>query len=241
MVDKKKEKILKELSKNVVNNSSKSINNDDINGLLKFGELNNMILDFILNYQIHFSEYNEVLFKNLEKLHIYIGYLPEKEISGECKNNKINIYLPMKQFISDNNKDLKNCLTHQLLHLSTYDKKTNSYSTGFHKRVNGTDLGRRLNEGYTEYLCKYYFTGSNCFDYYNDDMKLVSKIERLIGEKEMIKSYFTGDLYNVINKLGNYMDNPLEFIINTEDNIDECNNTLDTIIKNNKSKKMMKK
>lgn len=241
MVEKKKEKILEELSKSVLNNSKKSISKENINELLKFGELNNLVLDFILNYQVHFSDYNELLFNNLKKLHIYIGYLPDIEISGECNNNKINIYLPKKQFISDDNKDLKNCLTHQLLHLSTSDKKTNSYSTGFHKRIKGTDLGRRLNEGYTEYLCKYYFTGSNCFDFYNDDMKLAAKIERIIGEKEMIKSYFNGDLYNIINLLGNHMDNPLEFIINTEDNIDECNKMLDTIIKNNKSKKMIKR
>ncbi len=238
MLDKKREKILKELSTNKINNSNISIDEEQIKRILKFGDLNPIVLDFIINYQIHFSEYNEVLFNNLEKLHIYIGHTPEKEISGYFKENKINILVPNKQSISKDNIDLTNCLVHELLHAASYDRKVNNYSTGFHKRVNGVDLGRRLNEGYTEYLCKNYFTGSNCFDYYYEDMKLAEKVETLIGKDEMIRSYFTGDLYNVLDKLNNYVDNSLEFIINSEDNIKEANKILGNAIKETKVKKL---
>ena len=42
MVEKRQEKILNRLSTNVVNNSSRSISEDNVKGLLKFGELNDL-------------------------------------------------------------------------------------------------------------------------------------------------------------------------------------------------------
>jgi hypothetical protein len=238
MLDKKREKILKELSTNKINNSNISIDEEQIKRILKFGDLNPIVLDFIINYQIHFSDYNEVLFNNLEKLHIYMGRTPEEEITGYYKNNKIDILVPNKQTISKDNIDLTNFLVYELLHAASYDKKVNNYSTGFNKRIKGVELGRRLNAGYTEYLCKNYFTGSHYFDCYYEDMKLAEKVESLIGKDEMIKSYFTGDLYNVLDKLNNYVDNSLEFIINSEDNIKEANKILGNAIKETKVKKL---
>ena len=69
-------------------------------------------------------------------------------------------------------------------------------------------------------------------------MKLAEKVESLIGKDEMIKSYFTGDLYNVLDKLDNHIDDSLEFIINSEDNIKEANKILGNAIKETKVKKL---
>lgn len=104
-------------------------------------------------------------------------------------NNKIIIYL-----------DTKDVLYHELLHVSS---TPSSYENiiGFHYSSKDIgELGKGLNEGYTEILNKRFFNNNNNVYYYHQKLTLL--IEKFYDNKNTMQDdYFNGNIFNVIRTL----------------------------------------
>ena len=96
-----------------------------------------------------------------------------------------------------------------------------------------------LDDGYTELLTDRYF--SDVTDYnFSKVKKYAENVERLIGKKRMRDAYFTGDLYSIQEGLGDYLEEPLKFILDVDHGLIDPNEVLDPI-KEKKLKKLVKR
>ena len=116
----------------------------------------------------------------------------------------------------------KSTLTHELLHLASckIDKKNEVCYSGFLQfRIdeNGKEqeIGRGLNEGYTEVINRRYFhPESKTAKIYEYMYKISRCLEKIIGRSLMEESYFKGDLLSVTNKLSEYLNyNELQYFL----------------------------
>ncbi len=177
--------------------------------LPNFKEFNKLILEFIEIFNNYFEKYNTNLYNNLNTLHIVVDHSPNNEYEGEydAQHNTIYVSIPIGKEYKVN-KEVKDTLFHELLHLAS-NNKHKKYS-GFNHDVNvlgAKKLGRGINEGYTEYLLIKYFRPNTNGGFYNDEMRIVKELEKIIGEDKMIDYYFNGNLYDLIldlSKNNNY-------------------------------------
>ena len=239
LTDKKKEKILEKLKNNKLNNHHKELSKEEINKLLKFNELNPIILHFINTFNNYFDDYNSLLLTNLDKLHIYIDH-EEEDSKGHFFNNNIYLYIEQGTLYDPSDEDFIDTLYHELLHASTYDENKDKLRSGFNKNACGYNLAHSLNEGYTELLTKRYFSFSTENSYYLKEQQYAEQVERLIGKSIMEKAYFEGDLYTIVTKLNEYILEPLDFIIKADNNLIDPVEVLRKIEKD-KSKTLIKR
>ena len=134
----------------------------------------------------------------LEKLEKKLNY----RVAGyyNAKKNKI------RMFINENDTDYEEHWNHELLHMATSKKGFRSLFSGFHKRINGVEVGRGLNEGYTELLNVRFFSyNKSKYDPSYKFLQMYARgIENIVDEKKMQQLYFTNDLEGVIKILENY-------------------------------------
>ncbi|MDO4996530.1 MAG: hypothetical protein Q4E69_05065 [Bacilli bacterium] len=102
----------------------------------------------------------------------------------------------------ENEFEFRKIINHELLHLSS---AANMAFCGLSQEVltkkGSVIIGNGINEGYTEYLNKTYF--SDNVDYsYHDQVQFASMIENIVGKDFMIDCYFNRGLSPLIKKLG---------------------------------------
>lgn len=108
---------------------------------------------------------------------------------------------------------------HELFHAASvlYDDNERMFDGFHHKILSKSDIGRGINEGYTEFLTQTYFIG-NTDSVYENEMYYANLIERLIGKDKMQSFYFKSDLNGLIDELCKY--NNLEDILTFIKNVD---------------------
>jgi hypothetical protein len=103
---------------------------------------------------------------------------------------------------------------HELFHLASgvYDEENGVNYCGFHqrhfskdKKIVDSDVGRGLNEGYTELLTQRYFKSKYRLPKsYVFEPNIASKIEEIVGKEEMTNRYFKADLKGLVDNLKQY-------------------------------------
>lgn len=118
------------------------------------------------------------------------------EASFISSKNQINLY-----------KNEKNVLFHELFHVCSTIKYDNFILTGFFQGSNDSDetIGMALNEGYTQVLLERYFIDEE--ESYEYETFVASIIEKIVGQKETEKAYFSADLYNLVKMVEKYESN----------------------------------
>lgn len=99
-------------------------------------------------------------------------------------------------------------LTHELFHAAA---SKNHFSSGFYHTILSKghvsyklQIGKWLNEGYTELLNIRYF-GSNFGRSYIHEVFLMNKLEHIIGKDKMEQLYINSDLKGLINEINKYL------------------------------------
>lgn len=150
--------------------------------------------------------------KNLEKLR---KLLIRSDAIGtySIRKNKIRAY--PEEHICEH--DIEITKKHELLHMSSTRKIKNLALCGFERSdyITEVEIGRGLNEGFTEFLNQVYFTEYDTFYSYRRLVGLAHKIWSIVGPEEMEKAYFLNDLEAVVNGLSKYTtrDKAIELIL----------------------------
>lgn len=147
--------------------------------------------------QNFFKDLLENMYSNLNNIKI------EKVTLNDCfgkyniKENKITL--------SEENFDYNN-IYHELFHMATRFKHLNMYNCGFYFYSGKVELGRAINEGYTEIMCNRYFGTNISESNYINEIKICKKIEKLIGKSKLEELYLKADLKGLINEMKQYLD-----------------------------------
>lgn len=92
---------------------------------------------------------------------------------------------------------------HELLHCASAERKNNIEYCGFQIRlldING-EIGRGLNEGYTELLSEWYFNVSATYWF---ERVFAIQLEKIVGEDFLKENYFNHNLQAIRDKLAEY-------------------------------------
>ncbi len=134
--------------------------------------------------------------------------LPSLKILSLNKNQNSNsASSPLANYnIKDNTIKLfdgENSLYHELWHVSSSIYKDKISYSGFCQISNKKqiDIGRGINEGYTELLTLRFFKDYDTNLSYNDEIIYALCVEKIIGELEMMKMYLNADLNGLISSL----------------------------------------
>ena len=108
---------------------------------------------------------------------------------------------------SPDKEHLRHILYHELIHASTSSNTTENSFCGFAQKNKNTnqEIGRAINEGYTELLTRRYF-GEGSKNGYGYEVAVAKTIEFIVGEDKMKESFFKLDLRSLITELGKYSD-----------------------------------
>lgn len=146
----------------------------------------------------------------LEQLRTLLG----KKFSGQYTgyNNSIRVFPKMHK----DTESIEDTMTHELLHMASGGMDSNFWLLGFqkHDRVRNIEIGRGLNEGFTEFLNMVYFSKKERYHYYRLT-GLANKIGAIVGPRNMEKFYFSNDLDGLVNSLEKYTtrDKAVELIL----------------------------
>lgn len=162
-----------------------------------FGIYKDIVLEFVDIFKANFNEEKvDNMLKNLSTLKIRTE-LPRRRFFFrrlrsvgyyDSKENEIVIE-------TDETEHIKETMFHELLHMAS----NNDTISGFSNKK----IGRGLNEDYTEYLLKKYF--SKKFNIYPRNV-IFSLIEKMVGEEKMEELYFKSDIKGLIDSLSKYCD-----------------------------------
>lgn len=158
-------------------------------------------IDILLN--TNNEQQNEFILKNLESLKI--------------KNNnfiKNAFYLPHKNTIYLG-KDKEESLSHELLHVaSTYVNDDITY-TGFCQMSKNEEIGRGINEGFTELFNKQIFKDYDALSAYSlFEVDVAKELIKLLDYETVKTYYFNADLISLCRLLKKYdsSENIIKFI-----------------------------
>lgn len=119
-------------------------------------------------------------------------------------NPMLNVIVNLNQ---SKNADLT--VTHELFHAAS---SNNMFSSGFHHTILSSghtghqiQIGKWLNEGYTELLNIRYFDSEYGRSYLHE-VFLMNKLEHIIGKEKMEQLYINSDLKGLINEINKYLD-----------------------------------
>lgn len=119
--------------------------------------------------------------------------------SYSTSNNSIRIY-PNTHFSEI---DMDSTKAHELLHMATTRKVRNVTVCGFERYSNGIAFATGLNEGYTEWLNRMYFTRRDGGSY-QALQSIATMIEQIVGREQMQQFFFSNDLDGLIGALEKY-------------------------------------
>ena len=171
----------------------------DIIDFDKFGKYKNLVIEFVDIFEKKFDK-DQInnMYENLKTLKITTNIPKTKKLSNfisvgyyNSKDNEIVIETDDKNII-------KYTMFHELLHMSSRRQKENDYYCGFNIL---NQIGKGINEDYTEYLLVKYFNKENDLNY---RQRLMYNIESIVGEDKLEDLYFNSDLYSLIKELSKY-------------------------------------
>lgn len=180
----------------------------NISRCLYFDRYNEVVIEFTKKLESNFSHCNlSSFYKNIETAEIKdkvedLYTLKFKLENRETKafynlsENKIQL-ITLESYIYN--------LYHELLHLSSRKKRGKLLCEGFFQfdLFYCSEIGRYLNEGYTEYLNQKYFSKKET-SIYNYAKLFAEGIEMIVGSKKMEALYFDANLLGLIECLGKY-------------------------------------
>lgn len=174
------------------------------------------------------KESMQIVRNNLSSIKERSGYLESIRLSflnggGEYKptNHTIskNYFLTKKDTIIrgkqvESKKLLQKILSHELIHAASAHKNKNKIIVGFNQNNmlrQGSNIGRGINEGYTDYISNKYIVDKNLnikgMDAgYNYEILIAQIVELIIGKEKMMNMFFQGDLEGLIKELSKYQD-----------------------------------
>lgn len=164
-------------------------------------EFNGIINDLFPDYTNSFNKNIKSLKINDYKFNLFKYLLNWNSANAyyDCYDNEITFLNKIKE-----EKDVRRILMHELLHLSSSKGLVFCGLSNEVLSMRGPiTLGNALNEGYTEYLNKKYFSKEESKSYRNQ-IVMAQMIEKIVGPKTMIDAYFNCDLLRIINKLRYY-------------------------------------
>lgn len=176
-----------ELKKEYSNNDiSVMVNEEFRESVYKFAEV--MVQNFSMNDLTNF-------YNNIKTLKVSYGEFISEGTTGIYRSDENKIVLDEDQV------DIS--IYHELFHMSSSILKDEITYSGFHQYSPKLgNLGRGINEGYTELLSRRYFVGdSSSYEY---QFVIVNKLEELIGKEKMGNLYLNANLFGLIQELKQY-------------------------------------
>ena len=172
-----------------------------------FDELNEYIERFKAIFKENFTEeqYEKMIYllsslKIKEYTMNYDGDLLISIGSYDSLNNTITITNYKDLDVELNKEEI---LIHELLHMASTNYSLDGERTGLN--LAGI-LGVKLNEGYTEYLTRKYFTRGYKYTESTENSIIFAKgIENIIGSEKMESYYFNSDINSLIKDLSEYI------------------------------------
>ena len=165
-------------------------------------------------YRKDIEEFYKVLMENVSEDVIISFYDNIKELQIKDNYSKASKYIKtsncLGSYSTDNTIEIstayrKSILFHELLHLSSSCVREDKLYIGFNQMLTNSDIGRGINEGYTEYLNQLYFKNqSNSKNYYTYLKNTAGLLEKIIGHEKMQSLYFKSNLLGLIEELSNY-------------------------------------
>ncbi len=102
--------------------------------------------------------------------------------------------------VSENVADIG--IYHELFHMSSSVVKEKKKYSGFHQTDFKTNLGREINEGYTELLTNRYFPSLNLSSIaYQYEAFVAERLEQIVGREKMQSLYLNANLKGLIDEL----------------------------------------
>jgi len=224
---KKENTAIKEIVSSPNINISQNNNKDNIYNFDK--KFNEYIDNFITYIKKEKPNINlELFFTNLKTLTIEeknkIKFIFFKDnVRGRYNSKKNKIYI-LKN-------DILYSIYHELLHCASRKNIKSIISVGFRKASGFIDIGRGLNEGYTNVLEERYFKNIGISKGYTLEAYISSLLEKIVGQEKMTELFFNADLHQLIEELKKY--SPKSDITTFIKNLDEIYYD----IKNKKDKK----
>ena len=184
----------------------------------RFGEA---VIEFAKLVMSKFPSKNLVNFyNNLNELKV----APKKfELHNLVFNTNIEaVYNIKKNQIQVDSNNYTSTIYHELFHMASSTYKDGVYYSGFSQvslKPGIVNLGKALNEGYTQLLTERYFVnieGSN--GAYEFEVHITDKLEKIVSQEKMEKLYLSADLLGLINELKNYTseEDIMKFISETD-------------------------
>lgn len=171
---------------------------------------NEDIIKFYQTLKSQTEPYNLINFyNNIQTLKINNQEETIKKETPEGSYVELGNYIPLSNTLNyfKSSQNYKETLYHELLHVASTNRKINL--NGFILILtydhNLISIGRGLNEGYTETLCKRFLKADNSKTYLKLQ-KLSNLIESFYSNpKDMETDYFNANLYNLIIELSQKM------------------------------------
>lgn len=141
--------------------------------------------------------------KNKTYFHKNISNLKIKKLPDKIKDEAA-CYSPYRNRMELGNFKCKGDLSCELLHTASTTKNFGLVFTGFCQHKHFNEFGNGLNEGYTQVLNNRYFTNENDNSHYIEQV-FAKCIEAMVGQDEMERYYFMGELSFLLEDLEDYM------------------------------------
>ena len=204
MMQKEIEEALWESQDNRIKEESHILNIEDS---FNNEELRNIIKTFITIFQLKFTE-SQVNHMNYKLKCLGLREAQTPQIVGKYISlgnyNSLNNMITIVRLRHPKITKLiqEETFYHELLHMASTVRTKNHYYVGF--EIPGI-IGRKLNEGYTEYLTRKYFTRGCKYVQTSDIGVILAKgVENIIGTEKMQEYYFTGNIHQLIEDLSQY-------------------------------------
>lgn len=200
----------------------------------EFPNFSNLVTYFKKTLRTHLTEEQmSIVTKNLETLQYSPSGLYKsitdriKGRGGAYSEHQITVNMLSTS-------DITHILLHELLHASTSSYTKDKAYCGLAQidLTTREEIGRAINEGYTELLTRRLF-GYNSKEGYNYEVAVAEMIEFIVGKDKMQDYYFKLDLNSLITELAQYSD--IEKIVKFLQNLDKASKAINQPHMNNTS------
>lgn len=134
----------------------------------------------------------------------------------------VGTYNPRKNKITTRENNISQAIYHELLHMASSTYKEKIVYSGFSQmslKPGFANLGKGINEGYTELLNRRYFIEEGgLIPSYEYELIITRKLEKIIGKQKMQELYLNANLHGLIQELKQYSNDEeiMKFISNTD-------------------------
>ena len=148
-----------------------------------------------------------ILFNNFSTLTTTIKNF---KLSNKIKNKNIaGQYISKENIIEVSKKDHEQTIDHELFHAATtiIEPETGNIFCGFLQIRNNVEIGRSINEGYTQYITENLFgKKKKLLQAYGYEKSIAQVVEMIVGKEKMQSLYFNANLKGLVDCLKQYTD-----------------------------------